>query len=606
MLKKILCIILLSFFSYSIMLGYNETLASEQSKSFPEYKNLETLIKLAKRKQDFPPQKNMKIGKELVAIGKKNNDSKIIILGLQTLGFGYGCVKDLKKSFEMYNKSLQFAENSNLSKAITYSEMSNFSYYYNEENSKKGLAYYKKAINGFRKNKNLYEEAKFKNKTANIFLRLGEYKKAVKLYISVLKDLELLGTIPTEEKFSVLENIAVITCSMGNLRIAEEYMKRYQLLYNKNRNFHFKVKLLYIQSKLSFYKKNYKKSLYLANRSIFLQELLSNNLTIISANRVKMVLLENKLNILLEMNELDKVAKVLKDIEDMINKTPDSFIIANVLILRSIYYYKLKQYDSAIDTGLKSVALCKSHNFNGKLLKAYTILINYSMEYNKPEFSLKFLKEKKLLEKRENNSRLAADIMAIIFNYENNNTLEKLGKANNNILFLIIVSSLLISILSIFTFFVFKNIKKEQQITLDSIKKELKTAKTKSNSNKLSEVKSKILLKAIINTIKEKELFLNPEFSLNMLSNILGINHYYLSSVINSDWGNNFNDLINTFRIEKAKNMLKNPKNLNIKTIDICFEVGFNSSTTFYRVFKNKLNMSPKEYRKIKLKTNCK
>jgi YesN/AraC family two-component response regulator len=141
-----------------------------------------------------------------------------------------------------------------------------------------------------------------------------------------------------------------------------------------------------------------------------------------------------------------------------------------------------------------------------------------------------------------------------------------------------------------------------QQITFESIKRELERFKAKSVNKGLSKNKSKILMEAVKDTIIKKKLFLKPDFSLDVLSNIMGINHYYLSSVINSNWGNNFNDMVNTFRIENAKKILRNSENLNIKTIDICFEVGFNSSTTFYRVFKEKVKMTPKQYRKKFLK----
>jgi AraC-like DNA-binding protein len=602
MLVKRFYIIFFILFSF-LFARENTEILIKKINSLPKDKKIELLIKLAHEKANNTPQENLIIGKELVNIGKKSNDSRLRILGLQTMGFGYGCTQNLKKAFEMYNKSLNCAKSTSYikGKAITYSEMSNLIYFFYNKNHQKGIEYYKKAINAFRKNNDIYGEARFKNKTASIFIRLGEYEKAVKLYISTLQDLEKLKINYREENFAIVGNIANITCSIGNLKIAEKYINRFESMLNKNRNYHYKVQLLYLKSRLSFYKKNYKKALYLINRSLLLHKSLSDNLSLLSNNRVKLQLIEHKIIILLKTGKLNETIKLIKDMEVMTKETPDFFISSKILYLRSEYYYKSRKFNPAVKTGLECVTLCKKYNFNGELIKIYSKLIKYFLEQKKTKLSLKYLKEKRLLEKDKLNSRLPADIMAIIFDYENKNTLKKLGKVKKHISFIILLFFILILLVSGIGFFAFKTYKRKYKITFDSIKKELEILKSKSSKKGLSKEKSKFLMVAIKNTIREKELFLDPDFNLEALSEIMGINHYYLSSVINSNWGNNFNDLINTLRIERAKKILQDPKYLNIKTIDICFEVGFNSSTTFYRVFKEKVNMSPKQYRKINI-----
>jgi len=603
MLIKRLYIVFFLCVSFMFAVGSTDTLLKKIS-NFSESKKLDLLIKLAKEKSNNTPQENLIIGKELVNIGKKSNDSKIKILGLQTLGFGYGCTQDLKKAFEMYNKSLDCAKSSEYSKgkAITYSEMSNLFHFFYKNNIRKGVEYYKKAINAFRNNNDIYGEAKFKNKTASIFLRLGEYERAVKLYINTLKDLDKLNINNREENFAILGNIASITCSMGNLKIAEKYINRYELTYEKNRNYSYKVQLIYLKSKLAFYKGDFRQSLYLINRSLLLHELLSDNLTLLSDNRVKMRLIKQKIRILIKTDRINETVKLFDDMYKMIKNTPDYYMLVKVLNLHSEYYYKKKQYELSVRTAIKCVDLCKKYNFNGELIKIYSNLVKYFLNQKKSKLSLKYLKEKKMLGKNNLNSRLPANIMAIIFNYENSNTLKKLVKVKRNISLIILFSIILILFILGVVIITFKSYKRKQQNSFENIKRELELFKAKSVNRGLSKKKSKVLMEAINNSIIKGELFLKPDFNLEELSKILGINHYYLSSVINSNWGNNFNDLINTLRIENAKKILKDSKYKNIKTIDICFEVGFNSSTTFYRVFKEKVKMTPKEYRKMFLK----
>ncbi|UZQ86925.1 helix-turn-helix transcriptional regulator [Thermoclostridium stercorarium] len=55
-------------------------------------------------------------------------------------------------------------------------------------------------------------------------------------------------------------------------------------------------------------------------------------------------------------------------------------------------------------------------------------------------------------------------------------------------------------------------------------------------------------------------------------------------------------DYLNTYRIEKAKNMLKN-SNLNLEKIAL--SVGYNNIQSFKRYFKKYEGITPSEYRKI-------
>jgi AraC-like DNA-binding protein len=78
------------------------------------------------------------------------------------------------------------------------------------------------------------------------------------------------------------------------------------------------------------------------------------------------------------------------------------------------------------------------------------------------------------------------------------------------------------------------------------------------------------------------------------LSEMVGIGEYHLSRVINRHFGKNFNELLNTYRIEEAKQRLRSE---NTQITVIGFEVGFNSIASFNRVFKTKVGTSPTEYR---------
>jgi AraC-like DNA-binding protein len=78
------------------------------------------------------------------------------------------------------------------------------------------------------------------------------------------------------------------------------------------------------------------------------------------------------------------------------------------------------------------------------------------------------------------------------------------------------------------------------------------------------------------------------------LAELVGITEYNLSRIINRHFGMNFNELINTYRIEEAKTRLRNESS---QITVIGFEVGFNSIASFNRVFRAKVGKSPTDYR---------
>jgi AraC-like DNA-binding protein len=90
--------------------------------------------------------------------------------------------------------------------------------------------------------------------------------------------------------------------------------------------------------------------------------------------------------------------------------------------------------------------------------------------------------------------------------------------------------------------------------------------------------------------------YLNPNLSLNEVARQLNMNPRHLSQVINEKTGTNFNDYVNSIRIEEAKRLL-NSEDLKKLTINaIALKSGFNSKSPFYAAFKRHTGISPKQF----------
>jgi AraC-like DNA-binding protein len=87
----------------------------------------------------------------------------------------------------------------------------------------------------------------------------------------------------------------------------------------------------------------------------------------------------------------------------------------------------------------------------------------------------------------------------------------------------------------------------------------------------------------------------NPDLSLNYLSDRFDINPKYLSKLFKDEIGEKFLDLLITYRIDKAKQLMQETD----KPIqEISEEVGYTNYNSFNRAFKNVVGVSPSDFRK--------
>jgi AraC-like DNA-binding protein len=94
---------------------------------------------------------------------------------------------------------------------------------------------------------------------------------------------------------------------------------------------------------------------------------------------------------------------------------------------------------------------------------------------------------------------------------------------------------------------------------------------------------------------KEKP-YLNPDFKLMDLREVLPMNRTYLSQFINDTYGCSFYQFANRFRVEEAKRLMREcPK---MKLSDVAAQSGFASPIVFSSVFSKVTGVSPREWNK--------
>lgn len=90
-------------------------------------------------------------------------------------------------------------------------------------------------------------------------------------------------------------------------------------------------------------------------------------------------------------------------------------------------------------------------------------------------------------------------------------------------------------------------------------------------------------------------LYLDPHLTLKKLSTIVGTNTLYLSKAINHCTGHNFRTMLNDYRIEHAKQLIRqSPSEVSVR--ELYKECAYVSASVFHIAFKERTNTTPMQY----------
>lgn len=102
-----------------------------------------------------------------------------------------------------------------------------------------------------------------------------------------------------------------------------------------------------------------------------------------------------------------------------------------------------------------------------------------------------------------------------------------------------------------------------------------------------------------INQLMDLEkIYLNENLSLKELASHLKADPNLISFILNNHFSTNFYEFVNRYRVDEIKKKLNSPRYKHLTLLGIAMESGFNSKTTFNRVFKQATGITPTEFRK--------
>lgn len=103
----------------------------------------------------------------------------------------------------------------------------------------------------------------------------------------------------------------------------------------------------------------------------------------------------------------------------------------------------------------------------------------------------------------------------------------------------------------------------------------------------------------LIDMMEHSKPYLNPNLTIKELSEQLNIHQKYLSQVINAQFGQNFYDFVNQYRVQEAKEIMSRNPGGKKTILEVLYEVGFNSKSAFNNAFKKNTGKTPSEFRRL-------
>jgi len=114
----------------------------------------------------------------------------------------------------------------------------------------------------------------------------------------------------------------------------------------------------------------------------------------------------------------------------------------------------------------------------------------------------------------------------------------------------------------------------------------------------ISSAKYRVLKHSLLLLLNKDEIFKDPELNSAKVCLMLGTNRTYLSQVINQEMNTSFYQLINSYRLAKAMEMIKDPLTRRIPLKSISEICGFKSMSAFSSFFKQTHGVTPSEWKK--------
>ncbi|TCS42704.1 helix-turn-helix domain-containing protein [Reinekea marinisedimentorum] len=121
---------------------------------------------------------------------------------------------------------------------------------------------------------------------------------------------------------------------------------------------------------------------------------------------------------------------------------------------------------------------------------------------------------------------------------------------------------------------------------------------TTEDADNADEQNSKEIISRLHTYMVAEKPYQDPDFSVYTLASAVDIPRRTLSATLNNGLNKNFYQYVNEFRIEEIKQLLQQPQLQHTNILDLAFQAGFKSKSSFNSLFKQHCGVTPTQFRK--------
>lgn len=138
---------------------------------------------------------------------------------------------------------------------------------------------------------------------------------------------------------------------------------------------------------------------------------------------------------------------------------------------------------------------------------------------------------------------------------------------------------------------------KEEMILLNAYSNQIEPGKLEAKQATFNEGDNITydLYNHITEVMEAEEAYLHNHFTLEDLAERVSSNTTYVSKAISVHAKKNFNQFVNLYRVRRARQLLHLKKG-EIEILELMEKCGFNSRSSFYRIFRDLVGMTPAQY----------
>ncbi len=125
-----------------------------------------------------------------------------------------------------------------------------------------------------------------------------------------------------------------------------------------------------------------------------------------------------------------------------------------------------------------------------------------------------------------------------------------------------------------------------------------RTRRPKYEKSALDDQEIAAYAKKLEEAMGSEKLYLKNDLRIADVAEAVGTSTNHISQVINARFDQNFYDFVNSYRVAEAMRKLRDPKHRHLTLLAIALAAGFNSKSTFNKVFKEQAGMTPSEYQR--------